>query len=647
MKEDREGIPALMGPPLITTKERAHAASLIEQLSDIRVAMLSLEEQFTPQIRELDASALTSARNLVHYLAFRQFDIRRLQEALASLGLSSLGRTEAHVLASVERVLAMLHLMAGRAWHPEARTPAVGFRAGRRLLDERTERLLGPRRTPRTVRIMVTMPTEAATDPVLVHDMLNAGMDVMRINCAHDDAATWTAMVENLRRAERTVGRTCKILMDLGGPKLRTGPVAGPAIRKCRPARDERGYVVAPARLWFTSIEMPVPPPADADAVVPVPAHWLARVAAGDRVTFKDARGARRTIAVTTAEGGGCWGEATKTCYLAADLPIRLRRVGTHADGDAKTRIGALAGANPAILLKAGETLRLTRAMEAGKPATVGADGAFAAPATIPCTLPEVFACVHPGERIWLDDGKIGGVIRSISPDAMEIEITHAQAKGTRLRADKGINLPDSDLRLPALTEKDLHDLEVAVRLADMIGLSFVRHADDVRLLQRHLERLDATHLGIVLKLETQRAFAQLPHLLLAAMHSGAVGVMIARGDLAVESGFERLAEVQEEILWLSEAAHLPTIWATQVLETLANTGLSTRAEITDAAMGVRAECVMLNKGPYIVATIRTLDDILRRMQGHRHKRVALLRQLHAWSASPTSKERPSSPVTV
>ena len=128
-------------------------------------------------------------------------------------------------------------------------------------------------------------------------------------------------------------------------------------------------------------------------------------------------------------------------------------------------------------------------------------------------------------------------------------------------------------------------------------------------------------------------------------MHSGAVGVMIARGDLAVESGFARLAEVQEEILWLAEAAHLPTIWATQVLETLATTGMSTRAEITDAAMGVRAECVMLNKGPYIVTAIRTLDDILRRMQEHRHKRVALLRQLRAWSAFPPSDERTPSNV--
>ena len=84
----------------------------------------------------------------------------------------------------------------------------------------------------------------------------------------------------------------------------------------------------------------------------------------------------------------------------------------------------------------------------------------------------------------------------------------------------------------------------------------------------------DAAHLGIVLKIETRRGFEHLPELLLAAMAGPAAGVMIARGDLAVECGFERLAEVQEEILWLCEAAHVPVVWATQVLETLAKTGL-------------------------------------------------------------------------
>jgi pyruvate kinase len=107
-----------------------------------------------------------------------------------------------------------------------------------------------------------------------------------------------------------------------------------------------------------------------------------------------------------------------------------------------------------------------------------------------------------------------------------------------------------------------------------------------------------------------------------------AVGVMIARGDLAVECGYQRLAEVQEEILWICEAAHIPVIWATQVLESLSKTGIPSRSEITDAAMGERAECVMLNKGPYIVSAVRALDDILKRMQAHQEKKTSMLRRL-------------------
>jgi pyruvate kinase len=146
--------------------------------------------------------------------------------------------------------------------------------------------------------------------------------------------------------------------------------------------------------------------------------------------------------------------------------------------------------------------------------------------------------------------------------------------------------------------------------------------------LSRELTSLGATDLATVIKVETRQAFEQLPELLLTAVGRWPVGVMIARGDLAIEIGYERLAEVQEEILWISEAAHAPVIWATAVLETLAKKGIPSRAEITDAAMSQRAECVMLNKGPHVLDAIRVLDDILRRMDAHQRKKTAFLRPL-------------------
>jgi pyruvate kinase len=118
-------------------------------------------------------------------------------------------------------------------------------------------------------------------------------------------------------------------------------------------------------------------------------------------------------------------------------------------------------------------------------------------------------------------------------------------------------------------------------------------------------------------------------------MRSPLVGVMIARGDLAVEAGYERLAEVQEEILWLCEAAHLPVIWATEVLDQLARTGQPSRAEVSDAAMAQQAECVMLNKGPHVDTAIVVLDDILRRMSGHQRKKTPQLRPLRSWIDAP------------
>jgi pyruvate kinase len=242
--------------------------------------------------------------------------------------------------------------------------------------------------------------------------------------------------------------------------------------------------------------------------------------------------------------------------------------------------------------------------------------------------MPEAFVHVRPGEIIRLDDGKIEGVIRSVTSEEMRVEITLAKPGGTKLRTDKGINFPESRLRVAAVTDKDLADLDFVVQHADLVGMSFVNDPEDVLMLQEELQRRGGNRLGIMLKIETKRGFRQLPWLLLAAMRSYPVGVMIARGDLAVECGWERLAEVQEEILWLCEAAHVPVIWATQVLESLAKKGLPSRAEITDAAMAVRAECVMLNKGPYITRALTTLDHILRRMQEHQSKKTARLRNL-------------------
>ena len=173
---------------------------------------------------------------------------------------------------------------------------------------------------------------------------------------------------------------------------------------------------------------------------------------------------------------------------------------------------------------------------------------------------------------MFFDDGKIGAVVLHRRADEVDVSITSAAAGGTKLRGERGINLPDTDLELRAVTDDDVATLRFIVEHADFVGLSFVNRPQDVVTLRGHLRRLRGEELGIVLKIETVHGFERLPDLLLTAMASERVGVMVARGDLAVESGFERVAEVQEEILWLCEAAHVPVIWATQVLDQMAKT---------------------------------------------------------------------------
>lgn len=488
---------------------------MIEQLSAIREELLDAAEGWRPWIEGRDADRDASARNLLQYLALRGHDLRELQDPLVALGLSSLGGSEGHVQASVDAVLDALSAIARRPSESSSRSAPIGFARSRDVLAARTAALLGPVPRRRPTRIMVTMPTEAASDAALVREMLLAGMDCMRINCAHDSAPEWRAMRDNLRLAEDDTRRRARLLVDLPGPKLRTGPLAA------QPTRDRKGDYL--------------------------------RLGIGDRLLL------------------------TRTAEVAA----------SHLRGSPPARIG--------------------------------------------CSLPEAFAVTRPGHHIWLDDGKLGGVVEAVDQDSIELRITSAGLKGAKLRAGKGINLPDAVLEIDLLGSHSTDALCFAAECADIVGLSFVSRAHEVQRVDEYLNQHGRPEIGIILKIETRRAFKNLPGMLLAALGGERpAGVMIARGDLAVECGYERLAEVQEQILWLCQAAHVPVIWATQVLDQLAKTGRPSRAEITDAAMGVHAECVMLNKGPRIVEAISVLDDILRRMDRHHRKKRSLLPQLQA-----------------
>ena len=458
------------------------------------------------------------ALNLAHYLALRKRDLRNLQYKLMPFGLSSLGRAESRVLPNIDAVIASISAMLGQksSLHP----PLRSFFRGDHILRHNTLELFGtpPDSQTRRVRIMVTLPTEAADDYKMIHELVKRGMDAARINCAHDTPVEWGKMIEHIRRAEAEVGRTVKIHMDLGGPKPRTLDVIG---------RKELVMI-------------------------------------GDRV----------------------------------------------------------------LLSKTAPTKKQAKAYKVAAR----------------CSIPEVIDQLQVGHSVWIDDGKFGTRVEAHNGDTVTLRVTNAPIAGAKIKDEKGLNFPETLLDLRALTDEDLSALDFVAQHADIIGYSFVQDPEDITLLDQELAKRvpNPYDIPIIAKIETPRAIQNLPALIAAAASRHPFGVMIARGDLAIEVGYQRPAEMQEEILWLCESAHVPVVWATQVLERFVKEGMPSRSEMTDAAMAVRAECVMLNKGEFAAEAVTILDDVLTRMQEHQTKKTPQLRALRAWADfSPQANPQP------
>lgn len=589
--------PAATTPPLDDTE-------LIQLLEGLRNDLLAFERDCAHWLTPVQPHYRESACNLLHFIAFHRHNHPGLQRQLRERGLSSLEGCDGHLLASLSAVISRL-ASGGRASgaHPPAPAAAPSHGQAVELLQRHCEQLFGGACRHQGNAIMVTLPAEAAHHSGLIQDLVEAGMGIARINCAHDGPEVWQALVAGVRSAAGSTGRPCRVSLDLAGPKLRTGPLPEePGVVDARPRRDRYGRLLQPALILAVLPGQDAVEPETGITPLPVlalPGPGLEKpLAAGDRFCGRDASGRVRELTVVERSADGLLLGCRQHCRFTAGL--RFRREG---GGGGELEVAPLPPCPGELLLQVGDTLELTASM-AGAATGRGRH-------SISCTLPEVFAMLQSGERVLFDDGKLGGVIRALSAEAVTIEITDAKPRGTRLRADKGINFPDSHMQLPALTAKDRQDLAFAAAHADIVNYSFVSQDSDVEALQRELAQLGASGMGVVLKIETHQAFANLPHLLLTAMrHSQPLGVMIARGDLAVECGWEALAAIQEEILRLCAAAHVPCIWATQVLEEMARHGTPTRAEISDAALGARADALMLNKGPNITATVRALRQI-------------------------------------
>jgi len=493
------------------TKNRPLPHDLLDQMIELRNSVYTdgrvIYNRWKPNI--VDRSFRGSAKNLAYYLALRRRDIRELQEELSTWGLSSLGRLESRTLPTIDTVIATLAKICNREDEVIRYPKKYAFAAGHIKLRENIERLFGSIEGKRNTHIMVTVDRKACNYD-FVKDLSDAGMTILRINCAHEDPEVWLKIINNAKRIREETGRSCKVLMDISGPKARTS--------------------------------------------------W---VLTGDR---KDRAVVGKRILISKHNG---------SCI--------------HEDDEITLKVG--------------------------------------------CSLPEILDDLKIGEPILIDDGKIESVVEEIVDEGVIVRVNKTdRPKGFRIKAYKGLNFPKTNLNLPVITEKDHLDLDFVVKHADIIGFSFIKNLEDMRYCLSEVEkRIDDNSKmpSIVAKIETQQGIANLSDIIAEAGGRSKFGVMIARGDLAVETGYLRLAELQQQILWLCEAADIPCIWATEVLANMCDTGIPTRSEVTDAAEGgARAECVMLNKGDYIVESVEFLRKVLEQMESNLYKKTPLLRAL-------------------
>jgi pyruvate kinase len=483
---------------------RPHSTPTIESefLSKVLDRLLDLKEKMTLDTNpSLDNLSLL---NLHHYLNLRKYDFSQLQDDLTKVGLSSFGRSQGHMEASVNVALEMLSLSLGKELLlPKSR---LSYEASHQIMDKNGQ--IFSTSSDKT-KIMITIPSEY--DEGWFSDLSREGVHLFRINTAHDHPDAWNEMAEGIKKAS-CEDKDLKIYVDLAGPKIRTSLPEGKKTKKIK-------------------------------------------VFYGDKVLIHSS-----TSTLSKKE--------TKHYH-----------------------------------------------------------------AVVGCTLEKIGSMVNVGDHLFLDDGKIELCIDEILGEDIVCSVLTRNDEGSKIKDEKGINFPSSDIAIHAICEHDKEVLPYVCEYADILGISFAQTPEDITDLIDELEKLGKKgKIAIVAKIETKKGVRNLPSILEALIEYGNSGIMIARGDLAIEIGFENLAYMQEEILDLCTAAHMPVILATQVLESKMKTNIPSRAEISDVAFAHKAECVMLNKGEYALETIKILTTIFAQMDLIFRKNKLLYNPSFQWS---------------
>jgi pyruvate kinase len=542
-----------------------------------------------------------SAHNLLAYLFYKNNINLEFITALHRRGLQ---------LSSIQHVVHSLRIICSNLGLISA-YPINHIEKPQMLVNHRKKDILGLQLPPEAPHIMLTLDAKMIGS-TMIEDLLKNGMTIARINCAYDEESVWDKMIQTIRHAEeslRNMGqygdRKCQIYMDLAGPKVRIGALPKTThplkitVRKDlngQPIRDQIGFISAKApvtKLLNNSVY-------DFELAV-LDNETMFNLQEGDYLAFIDVRNKKRRFLIDKVMPSGLVVVLGKTSYINENTILQ------NPKHQIALQVHHLEKKPVRTQVKKGDTLRIYSGdkLPADLPTENGVIG-------ISVTLPEALANIKNGHSIYIDDGKVHGIVTDYNKQFIDIEILFPETPFT-LKENKGINLPDSNIGLAvsALTKKDEQDLAFICRHSDILGYSFVNHPNDLRKLKYFLKAYQRTDIAIIAKIETKQAVSNFSNLLFEGLTFAKFGVMIARGDLAVEISFQQLSVVQEEILQMCRAAHTPVILATQILDTLAKKGNPSRPELADLSFGSEFDCLMLNKGPFIKEAVGFSKDTL------------------------------------
>lgn len=567
------------------SNKRENIHQLIQLRNDINKFLSNLSK--SQHIDMADASK----QNLCAFLALQKLSNSKLHSYLVEEGFSSVKMMSPHVLYSLNKIIG--HLFPNDQHHKNY----IDLKNARCLKNQRNQELLGKSEED-PVSVMVTLDRSMLETPEIFKELLRLGMTIARINLARD-YSIWKSLVENIRTAEKEIGLEkqkgkCLIYMDLPGPKIRVNEFKKITVplKIDTEKTSSIGYLMSQK-----SNDSPIPD----DFAIKLNIDEFTDAAPGQILHFIDTKGRKRYFTVLEKESATCLKvELNKPAILNEETIIELSY-------NNKCKLLNLMEKQATIKVKKGDMLRIYKSRHyLGKPKDNGE------PASIGITIPEALSNVSSKDKVYFDDGKICAVVEEVNDKYLDVRITLTRNKVEYIKPHKGVNFPDSlvYLNVPAITETDVKTVSEIIPFVDLVGISFIHHPNDIRILKGYLDQQTERKIGVIAKIETKYGLLSLSKIILEGLNLDLFGVMIARGDLAIEIGYEQTAKAQEGILEICRAAHVPVIWATNILHHLNKKGIPLRAELTDAFMGLRADCIMLNKGPNISNSLKFLQHL-------------------------------------